>query len=121
MFAIFRRLRLSFTRARAFEVSLTYCRGVETAMMTMPSGKSVRTRMIIRNGVLDDGQKLWYKSRTTQQTKEDENMGKEPNFDLGGKPLKLDSGLALDPRIVRLVQALARYSAEQDFKAQIEK
>lgn len=48
-------------------------------------------------------------------------MGKEPNFDLGGKPLKLDSGLALDPRIVRLVQALARYSAEQDFKAQIEK
>ena len=48
-------------------------------------------------------------------------MGKEPNFNLGGKPLKLDSGLALDPRIVRLVRALARHKAEQDFEALIEK
>lgn len=93
-------------------------------MTTTPSGKLSVKQNASRNKTLkfvDDVHGSCYKHNITEQQGKAENMGKEPNFDLGGKPLKLDSGLTLDPRIVRLVQALARYSAEQDFKAQIEK
>lgn len=44
-------------------------------------------------------------------------MGSEPNFDLGGRPVKVDNANVLDPRLVRLVQALARRAAEEDFEA----
>lgn len=75
-----------------------------------------------RTGILDSVHVLCYKQETVKQrTGADENMGKEPNFDLGGKSLKVDSGLALDPRLVRLVQALARHRAEKDFEALIGK
>lgn len=85
-------------------------------------GKSIRTQTNNRTKLLDDVPVLCYKHNTYNQRQGvDENMGKEPNFDLGGKPLKVDSGFALDPRIVRLVKALARHSAEEDFNALIEK
>lgn len=48
-------------------------------------------------------------------------MGKEPNFDLGGMPVRVDNANVLDPRIIRIVQALARRAAEEDFEAQTKK
>lgn len=84
--------------------------------------KSVRMRNNNRTAILDNVHDLYYIQGPAQpDTGKDENMGKEPNFDLGGKPLKIDSGLVLDPNIVRLVKALARRAARQDFEANIEK
>lgn len=85
-------------------------------------GNSIHTDDPHRTKVLDDVPVLCYKHGNIKQRRgADENMGKEPNFDLGGKPLKVDSGLTLDPRLVRLVQALARHRAEKDFEALIGK
>lgn len=91
-------------------------------MSKLHSGNSFRAPKSARTKLLDNVHDLCYKQRTLSRHKgADENMGKEPNFDLGGKPLKVDSGLALDPRLVRLVQALARHRAEKDFEALIGK
>lgn len=43
-------------------------------------------------------------------------MGKKVNFDIGDTPLKVDNfDLSLNPDIVRIVKALARIAAEEDF------
>lgn len=91
--------------------------------MTNPDfGNSFDRDECHRTKVLDDVPVLCYKHEDVKQRRgADENMGKEPNFDLGEQPLKVDSGLTLDPRLVRLVQALARHRAEKDFEALIGK
>jgi hypothetical protein len=43
-------------------------------------------------------------------------MVKKVNFDIGDRPLKVDNfDLSLNPDLVRIVKALARVAAEEDF------
>jgi hypothetical protein len=82
------------------------------------SGKSVRTRKGIRNKNLDAVPVLCYGgSSTINLDGSEKNMGSEPNFDLGGRPVKVENGNVLDPRLIRIVQAIARCAAEEDFEA----
>lgn len=81
-------------------------------------GKPIRTRSNDGNKILDSVPVSCYKQSSSINLDESEkNMGSEPNFDLGGRPVKVDNANILDPRLVRLVQALARRAAEEDFGA----
>ena len=85
-------------------------------------GKPLRVRSSSRNEILDNVLVSCYKQPTSINLDESEkNMGSEPNFDLGGVPVKVDNGRVLDPRLIRIVQALARCAAEEDFEAALKK
>lgn len=87
-------------------------------MRKKSSGNSVRIRTANRTKILDKVTVPCYKKTPSTNLDESEkNMGSEPNFDLGGRPVKVDNANVLDPRLVRLVQALARRAAEEDFEA----
>jgi hypothetical protein len=90
-------------------------------MSERDSGKLLRTRIMNRTKILDNVPDLYYKQVSPESTDKEQNVGMEVNFHLGERPLKLEDGLALDPRLVRIVKALARHAAEADFKASIEK
>lgn len=83
--------------------------------------KMVRTRIMYRKEFLDKYSHSQYDCAQPPTSGSEENMGIEVNFHLGEKPLNVDTGLALDPRIVALVKLLARRAADEDFEAAINK
>ena len=112
----------SSSLARAAGEYVTHCRGLESVMDDPRSVKPDSAPTT--NGIefLDNVHVSCYKQTSPTNLDESEkNMGIEPNFDLGGMPLKVDNGLVLDPRLVRIVQALARIAAEEDFAAATDK
>lgn len=90
-------------------------------MGTPASDKSLRTRSTVRTIFLDAEGDFGYDCASPPKSGSEENMGTEVNFHLGEKPLNVDTGLALDPRIVTLVKLLARRAADEDFEAAIRK
>lgn len=85
-------------------------------------GKPLRVRSKNGNKILDSVPVSCYKKPpSTNLDGSEKNMGSEPNFDLGGLPVKVDNGSVLDPRLIRIVQALARCAAEEDFEAALKR
>jgi hypothetical protein len=64
---------------------------------------------------------LFYSTCCPKREERRKNVGLEVNFHLGEDPVQVDTPLTLDPNLVRLVKALARRAARQDFEANIEK
>ncbi|MGE0828905.1 MAG: hypothetical protein AB7O04_06075 [Hyphomonadaceae bacterium] len=97
---------------------ISHCSNAEIAMRQRHFGKSLRKTITSRNKTLGKFSASWYKEdvQTDLEESEKRRMGIEPNFCLGGTPLRVDNGLVLDPRLVRIVQALARHAAEEDFR-----
>lgn len=88
--------------------------------------KGVRDRIVSipimdRNNFQAKCDDFGYDAASIKQGETRQKVGMEINFHLGEKPLKIDNGLVLDPRIVAIVKALARRAAEEDFEAQTKK
>lgn len=81
----------------------------------------LRIQIMYRNNFLAKCDDFGYDVGSIKQGETRRKVGTEINFHLGEKPLKIDNGLVLDPRIVAIVKALARRAAEEDFEAQTEK
>lgn len=90
--------------------------------MTRKKPRFASNGPIHRSEFLDNVPDLFYSGENSyQQQGAKEKSVIEVNFHLGENPVRVDNPLTLDPNIVRMVKALARRAARQDFEAISEK
>ncbi len=90
-------------------------------MVETPYEKPLCTQSDERIKILDNVPDLFYSNGKSAQQERKGKTVIEVNFHLGENPVRVDNPLTLDPNLVRLVKALARRAARQDFEASIEK
>lgn len=91
----------------------------ESAMLEQGSGKSNSGADGAGDIFLDFVPDLYYTTTSPKKPESEENVGIEVNFHLGERPIKIDNGDVLDPRLVAFVRALARRAAAHDFEASL--